>query len=253
MGKRYYDLLVSLDLPLREGFGVFKSMGFFGVGVSASVGALRSAPSRALEVFRRLKEVGESEGVDVVTRVTVDEPLREEEVKRLLRKWRKGVEVMSVHALSRELTALACRDARVDIVTLVPGAKLMRGDLAYVKEYGKRLELTLKPLQNPDPLARARALAYYKDLLKLTVRKELEGFLVFSSSATTLDGVRDPRSMATLLHTLGLPSEASLDALSRNATSLVAACRDKLRGVIPVRGVRVVRGGERCGQCTGTS
>jgi len=145
-----------------------------------------------------------------------------------------------VCAFDRRLTAFACRDARVDVITLLPSSRLLKGDLAYIQEYGKAVEMLATPLQAEDPLSSARALAYYSGVVKLLERKKMVQALIFSSGAADPSALRDPRSMASLLSLMGLRYEDALDAVSVNVARLVAECRDKLAGVVPVRGVRIV-------------
>ncbi len=238
--RRFIDLLVSIEALTRENLRLLRELGFSGVGASISVGRLLSNPAAALEALKSVKAAGEAEGVDVVSRITVDESMSEGALKAVLRKFRRCVEVVSAYALDRKLTAFACRDARVDVITLLPGSRLLRGDLAYVREYGKAVEILVVPLQAEDPLSCAKALAYYSDVVKLLERKKLLKALILSSGASGPDAFRDPRSMASLLSLMGLKYDAALDALSANVARLVTECRDKLAGVVPVRGVRIV-------------
>lgn len=238
--RRFFDLLIPVELLTPQTLRTVRELNFAGVGASLSAKYLLSNPAGALENLGIAKKAGSAEGLDVVSRITVDEVVSESALKALLRKFRRRVEVFSVHALDRKLTALACRDARVDVVTLTPGSRLLKGDLAYIYEYGKRVELLMAPVQVGSPLSRARALAYYSRVVELLQRKGLIDFLIFSSGAASSKALRDPRSMASLLSVVGLTYEAALNAVSTNAARLVAECRDKLAGIIPVRGVRIV-------------
>jgi RNase P/RNase MRP subunit p30 len=241
--RAFIDLLVSAEVLTRESLRLLRELGFSGVGASVSVKRLISDPAASLEALRNLKAEGEAEGIDVISRITVDEPMGEGSLKKILRKFRRRVEVVSVHALDRKLTAFACRDARVDVITLLPGSRLLRGDLAYIREYGKAVEVLVAPLQAEDPLASAKALAYYSGVMELLGRKKMVHALILSSGATSPSALRDPRSMASLLSLMGLSYDAALDAVSANAARLVAECRDKLTGAVPVRGVRILRVG----------
>lgn len=244
--RKFYDLLVSIDL-LRtpEALRRIRELGFAGVGASVSAQRFLSSPEAALKLFEELRLRSKEEGLDLVTRLSIDTSMREGLAKRILRRWRLRVELITVHAVSRQLTAFACRDTRVDILTLTPGSRLLKGDLMYIREYGKRVELLLAPLQEGDEQARAKAIAYYTAILrKLAKGKNSDVALLFSSGATDVERLRDARSMAALLYALGLPYERALDALSKNAIELVTECREKLAGTIPVRGVKVIRWGE---------
>ncbi|MEM2474656.1 MAG: RNase P subunit p30 family protein, partial [Thermofilaceae archaeon] len=179
-----------------------RELGFSGVGASISAQLFLESPEAAMKMFEQLRERGREEGLDVVTRLSIDVPMKEGLAKKILRRWRTRVELITVHAMNRQLTAFACRDTRVDVLTLVPGARLLKGDLMYMKEYGKRVELLLAPLQEGDVRVRASTLSYYLAVLgKLAKGRRPDILLLFSSGATEVRSLRDARSMAALLHT----------------------------------------------------
>jgi RNase P/RNase MRP subunit p30 len=243
--RRFFDLLIPLEVLSPQTLQTIRELNFSGVGASLGVRLLSTNLTGSLENLKKVKSVGEAEGLDVVSRITVDEVMSEGALKALLRKFRKRVEVFSVHALDRRLTALACRDSRVDVITLLPGSRLLKGDLVYISEYGKGVELLMAPVQVGSPQSRAKALAYYSRTVELLQRKGLAASLIFSSGAASSKTLRDPRSMASLLSLMGLTYDAALDAVSINVERLVAECRERLSGVVPVRGVRIVeRDGE---------
>jgi len=246
--RQFYDLLVALEALAGGALSRARELGFRGVGAAVAVSQLMHAPQRFLDLMVEVRKRGEEEGVDVVTRLVIDVALREGRVKALLRRWRRKFEVISAHSVDRRLTAFACRDSRIDVVTMVPGTELMRGDFMYIRTLEKRIELLLAPLHEGGLRRRAEVLAEYAALVDLLKRKGLTNRLIFSSGANNLHTLRDPRSMAALLHVLGLGYEEALNALSINPASLVKENRDKLAGVVPVRGVRVLGEDEEVGE-----
>ena len=248
MTRRFYDLLIALEALAGGALSRARELGFSGVGAAVRVSRLLHSPHRVLELLSDVRKLGEEEGVDVVTRLVIDTPLREGQVKALLRRWRRRFEVISAYSVGRRLTAFACRDSRIDVVTLIPGAELMRGDLMYVRTLEKRVELLLAPLHDEELRRRAEVMAEYARFVELLKRKGLAGYVVFSSGASSSRTLRDPRSMAALLHVLGLNHEEALDAVSTNPLSLVRENRDKLAGIVPVRGVRVLGKDEELGE-----
>jgi RNase P/RNase MRP subunit p30 len=78
------------------------------------------------------------------------------------------------------------------------------------------------------------------------LRRELENALkhsvpvVLSSGASTVQGLRDPRGMASLIHLLGVGEEEALDMVSANPWALVERNRDKLSGRTVLPGVAKV-------------
>lgn len=240
MTRRFYDLLVSLEALASGALSRARELGFSGVGAAVTASQLLRAPRRPMKLVAEMKRRGEEEGIDVVTRLVVSTPLREGQVKALLRRWRRKFEIVSIHAVERRLTAFACRDSRVDIVTLLPCAELVRGDIMYLRAFNKRVELLLAPLHEREIESRAEAMANYVELIELLKRKGLTSHAIFSSGAHSVDTLRDPRSMAALLHVMGFKYKEALDAISLNPESLVRENRDKLSGIVPIRGVRVL-------------
>ena len=64
--------------------------------------------------------------------------------------------------------------------------------------------------------------------------------MVLSSGASSVHGMRDPRSLAALMSLIGLGEEESLDLVSVNPWALVERNRDKLSESYVSPGVRVM-------------
>lgn len=238
--RMFYDLSISVNILTEEVLKILKELGYSGVGASISLQNFASSPRSMLKILEETKKMGEKVGLDVVSRLSIDISFKEMAVKRFLRKWRRKFELITVNAVNRQLTAFASRDTRIDILTLTPGARLLRGDLAYIKEYGKRVEFLLTPLQEGGTRERARVIAYYADVIGKVASAKLSLSIIISSGATRVEQFRDPRSIASLFYALGLSYEQALDAVSRNAMELVKENREKLKGLIPARGVKIV-------------
>lgn len=238
--RRFYDLFVSADCITDGVLNYLKEIGFSGVGAVVSIGRLSSSPVHSMELIESLRQRGLELGMDVASRLAIDRPLDENLIKKILRKYRKKFEIISIQPLRRGITAFACRDTRIDILTLSPGTKIFRGDIDYIKMYDKRVEITLRLLQQADIYGKAKVLAYYQGILRKLCKKKMSAALLFSSGAQDRRDLRDPRMMASMLYTLGLDYDEALNVISIHPARLVNENRDKLRGLVPARGVKIL-------------
>ncbi len=250
MKRRFYDLFVNIDCITDEVLNYLRELGFSGVGAAVNVGQLLSAPDYSMKLIESLRQKGLELGLDVASRLTIDKPFDENFIKKILRKYRKRFEIISIQSSRRGIVAFACRDTRVDILTLSLGTKIFRGDVDYIKMYDKRIELTLRLLQQADIYGKAKVLAYYQGMLReFCNKKKMSTALLFSSGARDRGDLRDPRMMASVLHVLGLSYDEALNVISTYPARLVNENRDKLRGLVPVRGVKILKNGNKveCG------
>ena len=243
MARRFYDLLVSFKLVEERGELVLlraEQLGFRGIGVGISIERFLENSGRYFSTIKAFRRYAEQRDLDVISRLVVDKPVSVSMLKGLLKKWRRRFELISVHATERSLTAFASRDSRIDLLTLTPKTRIMRGDVDYVKSLEKKLELLLSPLQRGSLSSRAFVVASYRALLSLIRKKNLVNNLIVSSGAGRIEEMRDPRSIASLMQVLGLEYREALNALSSNPLNLVRENREKLKGVIAARGVRIL-------------
>lgn len=247
MKRRFYDLFVSINCITDEVLNYLKELGYSGIGAAISVGQLLSSPDHSMKLVESLRQRGLELGLDVVSRLAIDKPFDENFIKKILRKYRRKFEIISIQSSRRGVVAFACRDTRVDILTLSLGTKIFRGDIDYVKMYDKRVELTLRLLQQADIYGKAKVLAYYQGMLGELCKKNMLTALLFSSGARDRGDLRDPRMMASMLHVLGLSYDEALNVISTYPAKLVSENRDKLRGLVPVRGVRILEDGNGVG------
>ncbi|MEM4411400.1 MAG: RNase P subunit p30 family protein [Thermofilum sp.] len=160
------------------------------------------------------------------------------EVKRLVAGVRKHCVIVSVESTSREITAFACRDRRVDIVTVVPGVTqaIPRGDLLYAIDRGRIFELTLSHLLGGDKLEIARRLSSTLPVVRKLTQKGLP--LILSS------GPRLPYTPASYRATLSFAKEVlevPTDVVARSMgpvlESRIRQNLEKISGLRPVEGV----------------
>jgi len=247
MKRRYYDLFVDYGVAAacpEKLISHAKDLGLHGLGIAINCGALESDLPGYRDLIKTIDSAASMIGVDVVTRLHVGKGVTVGLAKKVLKQYRRYFEVISIENLDRSLTAFACRDSRVDILTVRPPVKIYRGDLDNLASTGGSIEILLCQLQAGTPQARAEALHYYAELLQRLSRRKLVDRLILSSGALEMGMMRDPRDMAALLSVIGLGKESALNAVSSTPSGLVERNRLKLKGLIPLRGVRIIDKGE---------
>jgi len=170
--------------------------------------------------------------IDVVSRLDAA-PRSQQELQRTLRV-----------CLSKGVARQAARDPRVDLLRF-PGSPsrrrtvwLDRQNAAAAGESGCLCEVVAGDLLTQDP----DTLGYLiKQLRKEIVNaRRYDVPMVLSSGASSVHGMRDPRSLAALMSLIGLGEEESLDLVSVNPWALVERNRDKLSESYVSPGVRVM-------------
>lgn len=160
------------------------------------------------------------------------------EIKRLLARVRRHCTIVSLELASRETTAFACRDRRVDIVTVVPGVTraIPRGDILYAAERGKIFELTLSHLLEGEKMEIARRLSSVKLIVHKLTQKSLP--LVLSSGPRLPYA---PPSYRVLLsfakEVLEVPVEMAARSMGPLLEALIKQNREKISGLRPFEGV----------------
>lgn len=156
--------------------------------------------------------------------------------KRVLSALRGFCDLVSVEAQSRELTAFACHDRRVDIITLTPDSpRLFKGDMEYIAKYGKFVEVPFYYIYSGSPSELARRIFILRNLLSEPVRRNLP--VLFSSGPNRS---LDPRSLLAFAELLlDIDYAAAANAMSRLIEERIAINIEKRTGIRPVEGVRV--------------
>jgi len=181
--------------------------------------------------------------IDVVSRLDVA-PRSQQELQRTLREKRLRHEVISVLCLSKGVARQAAKDTRVDLLRFPsdPSRRrtvwLDRHNAAAAGEGGCCYEVVAGELLAQD----SKTLGYLIKQLKREIvnARRYDVPMVLSSGASSVYGMRDPRSMAALMSLVGLGEEDSLEMVSTNPSALVERNRDKLSRSYVSPGVRVV-------------
>ena len=220
------ELLNALSTRLVE-------MGYRGAAFSTS------NPRTAKALRKILRKLVSETGLDLAARLelaTTDRAF----AKRVLRKYRRSFELISIQPDSRAMASFACRDRRVDIVTLNPAryVPLYRGDWEYLREEEKLVEVRVYPLlAAADALIAAKLLGTYSLWIAGAPKTMLNRFVV-TSGAPSLRYLLTPFGLLDVAVMLGLPGPGF-----EVITEKVEINRDKISGIIPVPGVRILRRG----------
>lgn len=229
------------DLVILENFlefiKIIKKIGYSGLSLIYKVTSLNEGIP--LSLFKHVKKISEREQVEFISRAEITAK-RPSSVKRILRKVRKHFELVSMIPMNREQMTFACRDGRIDIVTILPLKiiKLYKGDLRNLVEEGKVIELLISPFRGLPSLELANALHNYSKLINTLNRKGVR--FIISAGVSRAEEIPDPYSKAAFLEILGVKPDEALRAVSTHITELVERNRKKLYGKMPVRGVEVL-------------
>ncbi len=199
------------------------------------------------DVVNEVKAACADAGLDFVSRVDL-RPRSTDELLGLLRKLRRRFEVICVLCETKEVARQAAKDHRVDLLNfpLLDYRRrfLDRAEAELASSGAAGFEVDVKPLLVLEGAARVRFLSCLRR--EVAVALEFRLPIVVSSGVSEPLLMRRPREMALLSSLFGLTGDASLDAVSKNPSGLVARNREKLEAGFVAPGIRIVRQGEDC-------
>lgn len=169
--------------------------------------------------------------IDVVSRLDVA-PRSQQELQLTLKGKRLRHEVISVLCLSKGVARKTAKDTRVDLLRFPvdPSRRrtvwLDRQNAAAAGEAGCSYEVVARDLLAQDSKTLGSLIKQLKREIVNARRYDVP--MVLSSGASSVYGMRDPRSLAALMTLVGLGEEESLDMVSTNPSALVERNRDKL-------------------------
>ena len=181
--------------------------------------------------------------IDVISRLDIA-PRSQQDLQRMLKGSRRKHEVISVLCLSKGVARQAAKDSRVDLLRFPMDLSMRRApwfdrqQASLAGEGGCHFEVVASELLNQD----LEKLGYVIKQLRKEVlnARRYDVPVVLSSGAESVQGMRDPRSLAALMNLVGLGEEESLDLISENPWVLVERNRDKLSASYVSPGVRVM-------------
>jgi len=163
--------------------------------------------------------------------------------KSIIQEVRKACVVLSVEALTREFYAFACRDRRVDIVTISTRTLQLpqKGVIKYAQLRGKFFELVVGYLlEEEDVDFIVSRLSGYRELASLAFRKGIP--LIVSAGPRKTYG---PYSYRVLLSfadaVLGVPADYVAKAIGDLLDTRILENLEKISGKRPAEGVYVER------------
>jgi RNase P/RNase MRP subunit p30 len=207
-----------------------------------------TVPSRASDEQRRkLLEIGDACGVDLVSRVDL-RPRSAEELLADLRRVRRRFEVVSVLCDSKSVARQAAKDRRVDFLNF-PGVDFRRRffDVAEAELASCALaclEIDVKPLLTLEGRLRVRLLSCLRREAATAV--EFGVPVVLSSGVSDEFLMRKPMELASLGSLFDLCGAEAVDAVSGSPVAVVKRNRMKLSPRFVAPGIRVVRRGRDC-------
>ncbi len=160
----------------------------------------------------------------------------------LLRTTRRLAEIISAPGYNRKVLALASRDRRVDIVSLIPGLSppLYSGDITYMEKTGKLVEIGIGHIDLGHPQIASKQLSHARTI----VEKIKERVPIVATSAGSKEYTpRDPRSLIEFgAMFLNIKREKAAGALSDIVEEKIEVNRKKLMGKMPLEGVYIEEG-----------
>ncbi len=206
--------------------------------------ALSLPPDVRGEEINRLKSQCRTVGLDFASRVDL-RPRSQNDLVGALRRIRRRFEIICVQCESKDVARHAAKDRRVDLLNFQ--------QLDYHKRFFDRaeaelascslaiLEVDVKPLLVLKGPQRVRFLAVLRR--EVSIAKEFRMPVVVSSGVSEPLLLRKPREVALLSSLFGLDGDAALDAVSNNASALVARNRQKLSPEFVAPGIRLIQQG----------
>ncbi|MGP3668151.1 MAG: RNase P subunit p30 family protein [Candidatus Bathyarchaeota archaeon] len=173
------------------------------------------------------KKIGESLGVDVVSRVNL-QPSSNHELLNMLRKLRRRFEVIAVVCNSKHIARFAARDRRVDLLVF-PTKNLNLFDDAEAKLASNSnacLELNVKHITETPLKFLPKVLFEFKRIVKTAKKYRVP--VVTCSGATCIYEVKAPKDLASIPYILGLSEREALQTVSLNPKTIVEKNRVKL-------------------------
>lgn len=189
------------------------------------------------ESRQRVTRLFEDRGIETVSRIDL-QPRHRNELLTSLRKVRSSYDIVAVECHVKQLTAVAFRDRRVDLVFFPPDRRKSRFSYLIPERLKKPVEFNAADLLD-DALTLGSRLQRGNDLMWNARRRRIP--VVASSGATNWSSMRAPRDIAAILCVLGLDSLKALDAVSLVPFSMATENTEKRGPRFVSDGTRIVR------------
>lgn len=214
--RRYTDLNIRSSENTKELQKTLRKASEIGYSTVAV-----SFTSNANEHIQDVKAFCRSIGLDMATRVDL-QPESSGSLFAALGRLRPKFDVLAVRSTKKEISRLAAKDKRVDILNYRHGDTANRRlyfdhqEAAIASDSLCSLEIEAATILESNPLQKARALSTM--IREAGLAKKFNVPIVISSGASDPYGLRTPRDLASLLTLLDLDLDTCLRAVSETPT-----------------------------------
>ncbi len=176
-------------------------------------------------------------GIDAVKRLDLI-PRNRIELLKDLRKYRGKYEIISVKCINTEVSIVASRDRRVDLITIGKEMSLRNRRRAISRISNKTLEIEISEILDTS---KPRIVVLKRLNEEIFFAKTNKIPIVISSGARDSFMMRSPRDMAALGIFLGLEESEAIESVSKIPFNIVETNREKLSSKWISDGVKMVR------------
>jgi len=241
--RKFADLNLNIQTENLESFesAIRKAswLGYKIIGVSLP-------PKTTKEKITQLKEIAESFGVDLASRVNLS-PSNPQELLRNLRRLRRKFEIIAVNCHLKSVARQAAKDRRVDIIYFPNEIKKRFFDKAeaeLAKQALAALEIEIMQIPTLPRIQRTQLISRLRNEVKIAEKYQIP--IVISSGISNPILMRRPREMAALATLFDIPMEKALKSVSEIPQSILERNREKLSPNFIAPGLKIVRKGKDC-------
>jgi RNase P/RNase MRP subunit p30 len=205
-------------------------IGFYLVGIAFDYQVPKRQRQNMIKLF-------ENQGLKTVTRIDV-RPRGKNELLRSLRTVREAFDIVAVECSNRQISSVAFRDKRVDLIFFPSNRLESRLSLLMPKRLKRPIEFNITDMfdaQSAPALNLRRSL----NLLAEARRKRMP--ILVSSGAKNPVSMKSARDMAAVISALGLEAKQGIDSVSSIPISLTTMALNRQEPGFIAQGTRVVR------------
>lgn len=232
--KRFADLYINPPLneekTLEQMADLLRMLGFSLVGI---VFERKNTEDQISKITRKFNEYG----IDVARRLELSPRTRIELLKDL-RKFRGRFEIISVKCTNAQVSIVAARDRRVDLISIGRNTSIRNARRAINRIVDKSLEIKISEILFTTVPRTAILRRLHEEVL---FAKKKKVTIVISSGAKNSMMLRSPRDLVALGVLLELENDDALKSVSKNPLSIVEKNREKLSTKWVAEGVKIVR------------
>jgi len=229
---RYVDLHVVPQVDNKESCGrlaeLLTQVHYSSIGLTVPTGLLTDR-------VRSLQGIFEAHALETSLRIDLS-PTSRDELLRALRRFRNQYDIVAVKCSSQRVSAVACRDRRVDIVFFNPANQSLRFTHTFARLLHGAIEFNLVSdlTEQPDmwPFLRIRK--------AMSIAQEHRVRVVLSSGARHHRMIRSPLQLMALASSLGLSREISTRGVTTEPSSILATNRAKRSPEFVEEGVKMI-------------